>query len=197
MNKYDTNPSENEVLPNKLGLIDPNRINVEEATGFANARDAAIDAFGADTVFSLQYLYDLHRLALGELYDFAGRLRTVNMEKGGFMFAAAHVLPQIMHSFKDEYLDPINMREWESDDTLRDFLGEMHAELLYIHPFREGNRRVARLFTSLIFLAKRGKELDFEVITRGNNLARYITAVQQAANKEYSLMRELFREAQA
>lgn len=197
MGRYDTNPSENEVIANKLGLTDPDRINEEEAAGFANARNAAIDALGADTVFSLQFLYDLHRAALGELYDFAGRLRTVNMEKGEFMFAAAHVLPQTMHIFEKDYLDPINTREWENDDALRGFLAEMHAELLYIHPFRDGNGRVARLFTSLIFLAKRGKELDFEVITRGNNLARYIAAVQQAANKEYSLMKELFREAQA
>ncbi|MBU6320917.1 MAG: Fic family protein [Patescibacteria group bacterium] len=195
--RYDTNPSEGELLPNRLGLTDPGEINKEEAIGFLRAEQAAIDTLAADTLFSLDYLYTLHRDALGHLYDFAGRLRTVNLSKGGFLFAAANVLPAVMREFGREYLEPLASPGLEDDAALLDHLAALHAELLHIHPFREGNGRVIRLFTKLIFLAKTGEELDFELLTREGNFDRYVTAVQQAVNKDYRLMRELFREMNA
>src|SRR3989338_3616161 len=110
--RYDTHPDEDELLPNKLGLTDPDAINEEEAAGFLRAEHAAIDDLSAKTGFSMRYLNDLHVRALGHLYDFAGRLRTVNMSKSGFMFAPAHVLPQTVQTFEREFLEPINLQEW-------------------------------------------------------------------------------------
>lgn len=191
--RYATNPSENEILPNKLGLTDNVTINEEEAVGFLRVEHSAIDALGSDTAFSLEYLYHLHRDALGHLYEFAGRLRTVDISKNGFAFAPAHVLPQTMQTFENEYLKPLTIKDWDRDSLL-EYLAEMHAELLYIHPFREGNGRIVRLFSRLMFLAKTGEELDFSLIAEGNNFERYVIAVQQAAGKEYSVMKELFRE---
>jgi len=195
--RYDTHPSESEILPNKLNLTEQDAINSEEAIGFLLAEQTAIDVLGPDTVFSLRYLYDLHRASLEHLYDFAGRLRTVDMSKGGFMFAPAHVLSQTMGTFDHEYLLTLTTRELDNDISLLEHLASMHAELLYIHPFREGNGRIVRLFTKLIFLARTGEELNFGLITQGNNFDRYVAAVQQAVSKEYDAMRELFRELRA
>lgn len=192
--RYATNLNEAEPLPNKLGLTDRDAINEEEATGFLRAEHNAIDALTEETVFSLDYLYELHRKALGHLYDFAGQLRTVNMSKGDFMFAPSQFLPQTLDAFADEYLAPINTGKWESADAFLEHLAAMHAELLYIHPFREGNGRIIRLFTRLICIAKTGDDLDFQFITEAHNYERYIVAVQQASKKEYVLMKELFRE---
>ncbi len=195
--KYDTHPDESEVLPNNLALTDSDTINEEEAAGFLRAEHAAIDALDDETKFTADYLYALHRNALGHLYDFAGRLRTVNMSKGNFMFAPAHVLPQTMLTFEKELLEKINAYENENESDLLDAIAAMHAELLYIHPFREGNGRIVRLFTKLLFLAKRGEELDFGLLTEGDNKERYISAVQQASTQVYGLMKELFREMRA
>lgn len=194
MDRYDANSVEGQLLPNKLGLSDPGAINEEEAAGFLRAEHDAIDALSEETMFSVEYLYDLHRSALGHLYDFAGRLRTVNMSKGGFMFAPSQFLPQTLAAFADQYLVPVNAREWASTPMLLDHLAEMHAELLYIHPFREGNGRIIRLFTRLIYIAKTSDDLDFHIVAEARNFERYITAVQQASRKEYNLMKELFRE---
>ena len=192
--RYDSHPNEGELLPNKLSLRDRGAIDEEEVAGFLRAELNEIDALSSDTVFSLDYLYGLHREALGHLYDFAGRLRTVDMSKSGFMFAASRFLPQTMSAFEREYLDALSVREWNDVGPLVEHLAELHAELLYIHPFREGNGRVIRLFTKLIFLAKTGDELDFELITKDKNFVRYVAAVQQASRKEYDLMKALFRE---
>ena len=195
--RYDIPPDEGELLPNKLDLSNRGAIDEEEVAGFLKAELDAIDELDSDTVFSLDYLYGLHREALGHLYDFAGRLRTVDMSKNGFMFAASRFLPQTMDVFEREYLDALNVREWNDVGPLVEHLAELHAELLYIHPFREGNGRIIRLYTKLVFLAKTGDELEFELITKDNNFARYVAAVQQASRKEYELMKELFREMRA
>jgi cell filamentation protein len=70
----------------------------------------------------------------------------------------------------------------------------MHAELLYLHPFREGNGRIIRLFTRLISLVHRDADIDFEPLTEEGTFERYVAAVQQAAQANYAPMRELFGE---
>lgn len=196
MSRYNVGGNEAELLPNKLGLTDTDDINAEEFIGFTEAEHWAIDGLSVDTTFSLEYLYKLHRKALWRLYEFAGRLRTVNMSKSGFAFPAAEFLPANLQDFEHAYLDPINQNTWD-EKPLLDHLAALHAELLYLHPFREGNGRIIRLFTKLIYLAKIGKELDFALIAEGNNFDRYVKAVQQAARGEHSLMQELFREMQS
>lgn len=189
INKYtvSSNEEEGEVLPNLLGLTTVKEIAESEFLGFVEAHKKAIDELTDDTQFNLAYLYALHKNALGHLYGFAGKLRTVNMSKANFSFPPASFLPQSMHDFEVDFLGPLKNA---SDDTLLAQLARMHAELLFIHPFREGNGRTIRLFTNMIYLSRTGKELDFSVLDK--NLKTYITAVQQAAQKEYSLMENLF-----
>jgi cell filamentation protein len=76
--------------------------------------------------------------------------------------------------------------------TFVNHLARLHAELLFIHPFREGNGRTARMFTNLIHITTTGHELNFKTLEA--NIDRYISAVQQAGQKEYSLMEKLFLE---
>lgn len=114
------------------------------------------------------------------------------MSKGDFSFPPASFLAQSIHDFEVNFLTPL---ENIPDDTLLIHLARMHAELLFIHPFREGNGRTIRLFTNMIFLAKTGKELDFDILDK--NLKTYITAVQQASQKEYQLMESLFLQMSA
>lgn len=194
MNKYTINANEDSDLPNKLNLTENSKINEVELVGVLGARLWAIETLAADTTFSLSYLYEIHRRAFGELYDFAGNLRTVDMSKDGFSFPSAKFLPQSLATFESTFLEPINKNEWKDDLVLLNHIAAMHAELLYIHPFREGNGRTIRLFTDIISLLKRGEELNFEIINRGDNFQRYIRAVQEAAAGKYTLMQELFLE---
>lgn len=195
MDRYEIGGSEASDIPNKLGLKDPYSINEAEFAGFLAAQEAAVDALSPDTVFTLAYLYNLHRAALGEVYEFAGKLRTVNMSKDGFVFPSAAFLEQTMETFERAFLEPLNAGIILADERLLDHVAALHAELLYIHPFREGNGRTIRLFTRLISLAKRGHDLDFQSFAGSERFSRYVAAVQQAATGEYSLMQALFREA--
>ena len=192
INKYTVpdNEAEGEVLPNLLNLVSIEEIAESEFIGFVHAQQKAIDELSDEMVFDLSYLYNLHKDALGHLYSFAGKLRTVNMSKGNFAFPPASFLPQAMSDFEGEFLSLLE--KLSDDEILIVQLARMHAELLFIHPFREGNGRTIRMFTNLIYLSKTGKELDFKILE--DNLEQYIAAVQQAGQKEYGLMEKLFLE---
>jgi cell filamentation protein len=187
--------SEGEVLKNKLDITDIDSINEEEFLGFTNAAQSAIEALDESTLFDIEYLRELHFSALGKIYNFAGNVRTVDMSKEGFMFAAARFLGSSLRTFEENFLHPINSNNWESKEQLIDYLAEMHAELLFIHPFREGNGRISRLFTRLIYLAKTGDEIEVDtLINTDEGLSKYIEGVQQAGREEYDVMKKLFRE---
>ncbi len=185
------NEVEGEVLPNLSNFTLTEEIAESEFLGFVHAQQKAIDELSDDTIFDLFYLYKLHKSALGHLYSFAGKLRTVNMSKGNFTFPPASFLAQVMSDFENEFLNQLKGIPNDEEVLLTD-LARMHAELLFIHPFREGNGRTIRMFTNMVYMSKTGKELDFKILE--NNIEEYIAAVQQAGQKEYSLMERLFLE---
>lgn len=68
----------------------------------------------------------------------------------------------------------------------------MHAELLFIHPFREGNGRVARVLANAM-AARYGLPLFPFKLIAGEFREEYIAAVQKAAGAEYEAMEQIFR----
>ena len=71
-------------------------------------------------------------------------------------------------------------------------LGVVHAELVLIHPFREGNGRCARLLATLMALQAKLPALDFGG-TRGEEKRRYIAAIQAAMTRDYAPIGGIFR----
>lgn len=104
MSKYTTNEEESQCLPNRLGLTRPGEIAEAEFEGFLLAEIMLTETLTTATRFDCQYIRNIHKLALKELYTFAGRYRTVNMSKGGFLFPSALFIPQSMQFFEDEIL---------------------------------------------------------------------------------------------
>jgi len=189
--KYYTPKSEDEILPNKLGLNDPEKIAEEEYRGFLRAEiklESELDDIGQ---FKWNVISSIHKTAFEHLYEFAGRLRQVNISKGGFMFPAAKYLPTAVEEFEKVFLNPLP-DSFEDYMHLINHVAPLHAELLFIHPFREGNGRTARLFADLIALKSGFERFNFEKITE-NRMEEYISAVQVAADKNYEPMTKLFR----
>jgi cell filamentation protein len=130
-------------------------------------------------------------LSLGHLYSFAGKYRTVNMSKGGFLFPAAQFISQNMNNFEKEIL--LNLpTKYESDQSLIKDIAKVHGELLFIHPFREGNGRVARVLANLLARKQGIKGLNFEKIDE-KVFADYVLAVQMVADKNYEPMERIIK----
>lgn len=196
MSKYQVpdNEKEREVLKNKLGTTDPLEIATYETQGFANAEYALINELTDQTSFDVEYICRIHRLALIEVYEFAGNYRTVNMSKEGFHFSAAHVLSNSMRVFEQEMLNDLP-HVYNSRDQLVKDIGAVHAELLYIHPFREGNGRTARILANMMAFKAGYSGINFDPIAKsGDYRNKYIQGVQQALNQEYTIMTEIIEE---
>lgn len=187
--KYKINPNEdeNEILPNKLGLNLKSEIEKEEARGFI---DASVDlslSMDSSVKFDVDYIMNIHFLALNHLYEFAGELRTVNISKGGFMFPASRFLSESMEEFQQTILKNLKT-DYENDSELSIDIAKVHGELLYVHPFREGNGRTARLLANLMAYKAGYPRLKFERLDNEEMFNKYIKAVQKVGLKQYQPM---------
>jgi cell filamentation protein len=189
--KYKSPDSQGEILPNLLGLKTDKEINESEFEGFLRAEIYFTERLSARTKFNVKYILALHKDALKHLYPFAGKLRDVNLSKGGFPFAAARFLPDSMAAFEKDILTNLKNTHESAEDLVRE-IAIVHGELLFIHPFREGNGRTARLLANLMARKAGYSALKFEKVGK-KEFEKYVVAVQSCAKKDYSLMIEFIR----
>jgi len=126
------------------------------------------------------------------IYAWAGEYRQVNLGKDGFMFAAAHLIPGLMKELERGPLRQFTPCRFSTVEEQAHALAVVHAELILIHPFREGNGRCARLVATLMGLQAGLPALNFGGI-RGEEKKRYISAVHAALGRDYAPMTAIFR----
>jgi cell filamentation protein len=136
------------VLKNRFGIVDLATLESTEADLVA-ARSREIVLNPIPGKFDLAHLQAIHRFLFGDLYEWAGQLRTVDISKNGYMFAHyAHIPSASALLFKkleeEKYLAVLDVDAFSS--RLAYYLGEINA----LHPFREGNGRSQREFISLL-----------------------------------------------
>lgn len=141
--------SRGRVLRNALGIIRVRDMQLAESQALWLAQRQAIDTFSEDHRFTAEDIRSLHRMWLGPIYPWAGEYRSVNIGKGGFQFAGAHLIPRLMSKLERGVLARFTpCQEPEAAEAL----AAVHAELILIHPFRDGNGRLARLLALLMGL---------------------------------------------
>ena len=187
--KYDLPDSQDEILPNLLDLKSVEEIGLSEFEGFLKAEILLTENLTHSTKFTVEYILDLHKIALQHLYPFAGKLRTVNMSKGGFTFPAARFLSDSMSEFNIGILSNLPDSYENEEDLIQD-IAVVHGELLFIHPFREGNGRTARILANLMARKQGFSALEFGRINK-KNISKYILAVQNCAAKDYGKIIDL------
>ncbi len=189
--KYDFPANQNEILPNLLNLKSQEEVGLSEFEGFLKAEIQLTESLTSRTMFTISYILKIHKLSLGHLYSFAGRYRDVNISKGGFPFAASRFLPATMKSFEEEILDNLPNKYQSKDELIRD-IAKVHGELLFIHPFREGNGRTARILANLMSRKQGYEALHFQLITE-NKFNAYVSAVQMSGTRDYTKMEEIIQ----
>lgn len=186
--KYQTPNDQSEFLPNLLNLKSVEEVALSEFEGFLKAEIVLTEKLSARTKFDVKYILQIHKLALGHLYAFAGKYRDVNLSKGGFPFAAARFLPETMEAFDKDILSGLENEYQDRSELIRD-IAVVHAELLFIHPFREGNGRTARILANLMARKQGFGSLMFDKVGE-KEFETYVEAVQKAASKDYRKMEE-------
>lgn len=181
------------VLRNLLGIIRREEMEHVEEVRFESLMVKAASRFDHDHRFTAQDILWLHKTWLGGVFPWAGAYRTVNIGKGGFMFAAAAHVPELMRQFEADQLTRLTPCRFGSDAEICAALAEVHVELVLIHPFREGNGRIARLLSVLMALQSGLPPLDFSELW-GTKREEYFAAVRAGMDWDYRPMEKIFSE---
>lgn len=148
-------------LENKLGITDSIELaHREEQLTKKRAQELydkhILDTFEAGTFAGLQ---QIHGYLFQDVYDFAGKMRSVNIAKGNFRFA-----PLI---YLDDALKNI---EKMPQDTYEHII-DKYVEMNVAHPFREGNGRSTRIWLDAILKKEIGKVIDWSNVDKEDYLA--------------------------
>ena len=179
------------VLKNLLGIKKKREIDQTEARELKRAEDTLFRIYDEAHQFTAQDICKIHKTWLGEIYEWAGKYRKVNLGKGTFPFAYALQIPQLMEELDRGPLRRNTPCRFDSRERIIEALAEVHTELVLIHPFREGNGRTARILATLMTLQAGLPLLDFSAI-RGVQKQKYFRAVQAGLDKNYKPMEEIF-----
>lgn len=113
----------------------------------------------------------IHAYLFKDIYDFAGKIREVNIAKGDFRFAPPMYLRQSL-----EHID--TMPQGSFDEII-----EKYVEMNIAHPFREGNGRATRIWLDLILKKEIKKVVDWNLVDKGE----YLSAMQRSVVKDIEI----------
>lgn len=200
--RYDARGPEAEFEPGSRGRVLRNLRSIRrvrdmeqaESDALVVAQDALLDRYTLTHRFTAADIRAMHREWLGGLYAWAGEYRSVNITKGGFMFAAADQVPRLMEAFGQRELAEETPCAGMEPPQLARALARTHAELVLIHPFREGNGRCARLLAYLMAIQAGLPSLHFDLLA-GRGKHAYIAAIHAAMDRDYAPLEVLFLRA--
>ena len=161
------------VLDNILGTTDPAELaRIEEKISKQKAKElydkGILEILAVGKFDSLRAI---HKYLFDEIYPFAGRLREVNISKGGFRFAPLMYLEQsICH---------IDSMPHSSFDEIV----EKYVEMNIAHPFREGNGRSTRIWLDQIFKIEIGQVVDWSRVDKDD----YLMAMERSPVKDIEI----------
>ena len=143
-------------LENKLGITDSARLAREEEK---ISKAKAKGLFESGILDSLQpgtyvTLVRIHEFLFGEIYDFAGKMRTVNIAKGNFRFAPLMYLQVSLENIG-------KMPQSSYDEII-----EKYVEMNIAHPLREGNGRSMRIWLDLMLKRTLKKCIDWSKVNK-------------------------------
>ena len=183
--------SRGRVLRNLLGITRVHDMNEAESQALMLAQEAALDRFGPEHRFTADDTCALHRLWLGPIYAWAGEYRSVNIGKAGFQFAHAPLIPGLMAELERGALARLTPCRTAPDAEVARAMSEVHAELILVHPFREGNGRLARVLALLMALQAGLPPLDFSPLA-GRGKRAYIAGIHAAVGRNYAPLTAMF-----
>lgn len=184
--------SRSRVLRNRLGITSSREIARLESQALLDTTNRLIDETTVDKQFTAADICDMHCVWLGDFYEWAGEYRNVNIDKGNFHFATAREVPRLMVELERGPLRDFTPCNTNVIQEQEEALAIVHAELILIHPFREGNGRCARMLSTLTALQAELPPLDFSGI-KGAEKQRYIAAIHAAMDRNYEPMKTVFR----
>lgn len=160
-------------LENKIGITDSVELaRVEEKV----SKKRALELFESGYLNSLEAgsfktLAEIHKYLFEQIYDFSGKVRTVNIAKGNFRFAPVMYLKAALESVE-------KMPQSTFDEII-----EKYVEMDIAHPFREGNGRSTRIWLDLMLKKELGVVIDWSLVDKDD----YLMAMERSPIKDIEI----------
>lgn len=161
------------VLENKLGITNSADLAKEEEK---LSKKRAVELFEEGLLYladagSFSSLLKIHEYLFQDIYDFAGKIRTVNIAKGSFRFAPVVYLQDALKHIE-------NMPQSTFDEIIKKYV-----EMNVAHPFREGNGRSTRIWLDLILKKELSKVVDWKRVDKND----YLLAMERSPIKDLEI----------
>jgi cell filamentation protein len=171
------------VLKNKKGITAAAMLQDAEEEALGRAYGQLIWEIGSTTPLTCYLIRRIHAIIFGELYDWAGRWRSVWISKPGVTWPAPDFLEEFMSRFEGDVLAKYPARAIHSDESFCRAAAEIQGEFLVIHPFREGNARTIKVLADLLASQTKRPILKYDQSQAG--AAAYIAAAKAAFDRDY------------
>ena len=160
-------------LENKLGITDSAQLaREEEKISKVKAKElfesGILDSLHPGTYVTLARI---HEFLFDEIYDFAGKMRTVNIAKGNFRFA-----PLMYLQVSLENIDKMSQSSYDE-------IIEKYVEMNIAHPFREGNGRSMRIWLDLILKKELHQVIDWSKVDKED----YLLAMERSPIRDIEI----------
>lgn len=179
--------SRGRVLRNLLGIRQVRVMDEAEYRALLRAQSRYLRIIHETTRFTSALLCRMHRDWLGGIYSWAGSYRSVEMTKGGFTWPPAHRVAENMAAFGSGLLRSCTPCSAATLEGVASQVAWVHAEFLLIHPFREGNGRLARWLADLMVAQAGLPSPDYGFEGRGaqKRRERYLNGVIAGYRQDY------------
>lgn len=160
-------------LENKLGITDSAALAREEEK---ISKQKALKLFETGQLDAMmpgtfKTLAAIHKYMFEDIYDFAGKIREVNIAKGNFRFAPLMYLQAALDNID-------KMPQTNFDEII-----EKYVEMNIAHPFREGNGRSTRIWLDLILKKEIGKVVDWSRVDKED----YLLAMERSPIRDIEI----------
>ena len=151
-------------------------IQVPTETEERSSKKKAVALFDDGTLNTLEAgkfasLQTIHRVLFEDIYDFAGKIRTVNLAKGSFRFAPLM------------YLDAALQNIDKMPQSNFDQIVEKYVEMNIAHPFREGNGRATRIWLDCMLKKEIGMVVDWSKVDKED----YLLAMERSPIRDIEI----------
>ena len=158
------------MLENKLGITNEVELSKEEERV---TKLKALELFDTNKINEIEVgtfkgLAEIHKFLFSDIYEFAGKVRDVNLAKGNFRFAPAIYLEEALKK-----IDSMPQDNYEN-------IIKKYIEMNVAHPFREGNGRSTRIWLDMILKKELGKVVDWSKV----NKEEYLLAMERSPIKD-------------
>lgn len=161
------------MLENKLGLTSSAELAREEERISKKKAAMLFEKHILDNLKSGKFstLQTIHKYLFDEIYDFAGKLRTVNIAKGNFRFAPMMYIESALKNIDE-------MPQSNFDEII-----EKYVEMNIAHPFRDGNGRSTRIWLDHMLKTEIGKVIDWSKVDKED----YLLAMERSPIRDIEI----------